>query len=112
MIPKKIWTRLSQLPEVGGEVQRDPQVLRQPCLHRWVLVGGVVVADQVQRHPRIGLGDLLEERQELLMPVAGVAGVDTCFDVGSATTCSGVARSSSPPGQEWRRSAAVTTYLW
>jgi len=34
-------------------------------------VGGVVVADHVQLHPRVGLGDLFEEAQELLMAMPG-----------------------------------------
>jgi hypothetical protein len=37
-------------------------------------VRAVGVADQVQRHARVGLGDLAEEYQELLVPVPGVAG--------------------------------------
>ncbi len=40
-----------------------------------MFVGGVVVADDVQRHARVGLGDLLEEFEELLVAVVGVAGV-------------------------------------
>ena len=39
-------------------------------------MGGVVVADDVQPSPRVGLGDLLEEAQELLVAVPGQAGVD------------------------------------
>jgi hypothetical protein len=38
-----------------------------------VLVGGVVVHHQVQLAVGMGTGDLLEERQELLVPVAGLA---------------------------------------
>ena len=48
----------------------------QPGGHRGVLVGGVVVDHHVQLAPRVGLGDLLEEPQELLVPVPVVAGVD------------------------------------
>src|SRR6476659_9049094 len=59
-----------------GEVQRDPRVAGQPGLDLGVLVGGVVVADDVQPPPRVGLGDLLEETQELLVAVPGLAGVD------------------------------------
>ena len=58
-----------------GEVHRDPRVLRQPCLDRRVLVGGVVVGHHVQLHARAGLGDLLEEPQELSVAVPVVAGV-------------------------------------
>ena len=51
------------------------RVLGQPGLNGRVFVGGVVVGHHVQRHPRIGLGDLFEERQELGVGVARVAGV-------------------------------------
>lgn len=44
-----------------GEVQGDPGVLGEPCLHAGVLVGGVVVGDHVQLHPGVGFADLLEE---------------------------------------------------
>ncbi len=56
-------------------MQGDPRVAGQPRLDRGVLVGGVVVAHHVQLDPRVGLGDLLEEPQELLVAVPGVAGV-------------------------------------
>src|SRR6187200_2926057 len=39
-------------------------------------VGGVVVADDVQSPPRVGLGYLLEEAQELLVTVPRQAAVD------------------------------------
>jgi len=38
-----------------------------------VLVGGVVVGDDVQLHPRVGLGHLFEERQELGVGVPVIA---------------------------------------
>ena len=75
-MPKKTSTRFSQEPEVGGEVQGDPRVVGQPGGHRRVFVGGVVVDHHVQLAPRVGLGDLLEEPQELLVAVPVVAGVD------------------------------------
>jgi hypothetical protein len=37
-----------------------------------VFVGGVVVADHVELHPGVGLGDLLEEGKELGVAVAGL----------------------------------------
>jgi len=40
------------------------------------LVGGVVVAHEVQLALGVGLGYLLEEAQELLVAVPGEAGVD------------------------------------
>ncbi len=49
----------------GGEVQVDAGVLRESGLDVGVLVGGVVVAHHVQLDPGVGLGDLLEEGQEL-----------------------------------------------
>jgi hypothetical protein len=84
MIEKKTSTRLSQEPDVGGEVQRHPLVLREPGLDGRVLVGGVVVdvVDHDVRLPAgVGLRDLLEEPQELLVPVPVVAAnsrVDQC----------------------------------
>ena len=56
-------------------MQRDPGVLAQPGLHVRVLVGGVVVHDDVQALARVDLRDPSEEAQELLVPVPGVAGV-------------------------------------
>jgi hypothetical protein len=35
-----------------------------------VLVGSIIVTDNVQLDPRVGLGDLLEELAELLVAVA------------------------------------------
>ena len=49
--------------------------LASQVLNGRVFVGGVVVGHDVQRHPRIGLGDLFEERQVLGVGVARVAGV-------------------------------------
>jgi hypothetical protein len=40
-----------------------------------VLVGGVVVDDHLQFHPRVGLGDGLEETQELIVAVPVIAGI-------------------------------------
>jgi len=57
-------------------VQGDPRVAVQPGLDCRVLVGGVVVDDEVQLDPGVGLGELLEEGEELLVAVARVAGVD------------------------------------
>jgi hypothetical protein len=51
-----------------------PRVGGQPRPDRWVLVGGVVVHHQVQLADGIGPGHLLEEGEELLMPVPGFAG--------------------------------------
>ena len=59
-----------------GEVHGDAGILGQPCLHGGVLVGGVVLADHMQRHSRVCLGDLAEGGEELLVTVPGFAGVD------------------------------------
>ena len=75
MISKNTSTRFSHDPEVGVKCIRTRGCLGQPGLNGRVFVGGVVVGHDVQRHPRIGLGDLLEERQELGVSVARVAGV-------------------------------------
>ena len=50
-------------------------LLVEPAGHVRVFVGGVVVDHDVQLAPRVGLRDLLEEAQELLVPVPRVAGV-------------------------------------
>ncbi len=68
VIPKNTSTRFSHDPPVGGEVQLDPPVVRQPLADLGMLVGAVVVAHDVQLAARVGGGDLLEEAQEL--PVA------------------------------------------
>ena len=47
----------------------------QPGLDPGVLVGGVVVHHHLQLPTRIGLGDELEEGQELAVAMAGMAGV-------------------------------------
>ncbi len=57
------------------EVHRDARVLGQPGLDGGVFVGGVVVRDDVQLDPRVGLGDQLQEAEELGMGVSLVAGV-------------------------------------
>ena len=57
-------------------MQGDPLVAGQPRGDLGVLVGGVVVADDVEFLPRVGGGDLLEEAQELPVTVPGVTGVD------------------------------------
>lgn len=55
-----------------GEVQGDPRVALEPRGHLRGLMRGVVVAHHVQLHAWVGLGHLLEERQELLVAVLGV----------------------------------------
>jgi hypothetical protein len=62
-------------PRCRGEVQRDPGVFRQPGLHVRVLVGGVVVGDDVQLDAGVSAGGLLQELQELFVPVAGITGI-------------------------------------
>jgi hypothetical protein len=44
-----------------------------------VLVGGEVVDHGVQLHARVGLGDLAEEPEELLVAVPGQAGLLNAF---------------------------------
>jgi hypothetical protein len=75
MIPKKISTMFSHEPRCWGEMQRDSRVPRQPRIDRRVFVGGVVVADQVERDSRVGLRYLLEEPEELLMAMPRQAGL-------------------------------------
>ncbi len=58
-------------------MQCDPLVFPagQPPADGFVLVRGVVVEHDVQFLPGVGGGGLLEEFQELLVPVPGVAGI-------------------------------------
>ena len=56
-------------------MQRDPGVPGQPAVDVVVLVGVVVVEHDVQPAARVGLGDELEEVQELGLAVAVVAAV-------------------------------------
>ncbi len=61
-----------------GEVRGDPRVRREPGADAGVLVRAVVAADDVQVRAGVGGGDFLQELQELqelLVPVPGVAGV-------------------------------------
>jgi HEAT repeat protein len=66
-------------PRASGrrEVQGDPLVLRpgEPCADLSVLMGGVVVTHDVQVLAGAGGGDLVEEFEEFLVAVAGVAGI-------------------------------------
>ena len=73
--PEEYLDHVEPRPRRRGEVQGDPRVARQPGLDGRVLVGRVVVADQVQLLARVGLGHLLEEGQELLVAVPGQAGL-------------------------------------
>jgi hypothetical protein len=58
-----------------GEVQLDAGMGLKPGLDPLVLVSGVVVHHDMQLSARVGLGDQLEEGQELAVAVAGMAGV-------------------------------------
>jgi hypothetical protein len=74
MIPKKVSTMLSQEPLVGvkcnviGDCARARHDLG-------VGVGAVVITHHMQILVRVGIGDLLDEAQEFLMAVPGIAGV-------------------------------------
>ena len=59
--PEEDFDHVQPRPGGRGEVQADPRVLREPCLHVWVLVGAVVVADDVELLRRVGLRDLFEK---------------------------------------------------
>ena len=55
-----------------GEVEVEPRMPFEPGAHLGMLVRGVVVDDQMQVELGRGLAvDLVEEADELLMPVAG-----------------------------------------
>jgi hypothetical protein len=61
----------SQDPDVGVKCSVIRGFLASHARTSGVLVGGVVVADDVQFDPGVGAGDLLQEFQGLLVPVAG-----------------------------------------
>ena len=69
MIPNQTSTRFSQDPEVGVKWTWIRGLSASQALTFGVLVGGVVVHHQMQLAVGVGPGDLLEERQELLVPV-------------------------------------------
>jgi Transposase len=56
-----------------GEVQMEARVRDQPLFDRGMLVGSVVVADQMQLQLGIALGQRLQEDDELGVPMAPVA---------------------------------------
>src|ERR1700687_3192043 len=56
-----------------GEVQMEARVRGQPLFDRGMLVGSVVVADQMQLQLGIALGQRLQEDDELGVPMAPVA---------------------------------------
>ena len=69
MMPNQTSTRFSHDPEVGVKWTWMLRVRGQPGLDLRVLVGGVVVHDQMQLLVGVGAGDVPEEDQELLVPV-------------------------------------------
>ena len=56
-------------------MKRDPRVPLEPGLDDRVLVGAVVVADDVELATRVGLGHQLQESKELLVAVLVIAGL-------------------------------------
>ena len=54
------------------EVEMEARILRQPRPYDWMLVGTVVVEDQMDLEPGVAGGYDLEEAQELLVAVPGV----------------------------------------
>ena len=72
---KKHSTRLIHEHPVGVKCRGYPLVLRagEPLADVGVLAGCIVVADDMQVLAGIGSGDLLEEAQEFLVAVAGIA---------------------------------------
>ncbi len=75
MMPKKASTRFSQLPDVGVKCSVTRGLRASQLTTAGVFVGAVVVAHDVQLAARVGLGDLLEELEELAVAVVLVAGV-------------------------------------
>ena len=75
MTEKKHSTRLIHEHPVGVKCRVTRGFFSSHAADLGVLVSGVVVADHVQPGARVGGGDLLQEAQELLVPVLRVAGV-------------------------------------
>src|SRR5262249_8896319 len=70
LMPKKISTMFSHEHPVGRGAG-SPRVLDKSGPHPRVLVPWVLVAEQVQLNAGMGGRDLLQELQELLVPVFG-----------------------------------------
>ena len=71
-VAKNPSTAFSQEAEVGREVEGEARVPVEPGAHLGVLVGGVVVEDDVDGLARRNLGvDGVEEADELLVAMAG-----------------------------------------
>ena len=81
-------------------MQGDPLVFRagQPGADVLVLVGGLVVQHHVQGDAWVGGGDLLQELQEFLVAVAGLAGVG---DLAGSCVQGGEQTGDSVPGVSW-----------
>ena len=70
MIENKISAMFSQDPEVGVKYRVTPRCLVNQGRRIGVLVDAVIVFCDVQVGARVGGGDLAEEFEELLVPVA------------------------------------------
>ena len=81
MIEKKTSTMFSQDPPVGVKCSWIRGWRASQARTLGVFVGAVVVAHDVQLPARVGLRDLAEEAQEVLMPVPQVAGVEHAWSL-------------------------------
>ena len=99
-------TRFNQEALVGREVHGESRVRDEPGLHRWVFVGAVVVADEVDLASGKRLGDRIEELDELFVRVARKAAavnlaarhLERCEQTGSSFAFVVVGH---PRGQPW-----------
>jgi hypothetical protein len=66
---------LSHDPEVGVKCRVIRGVAGEPVLDVGMLVGAVVVHDEVQLASGVGTGDLLQEGEELLVAVPVITGL-------------------------------------
>src|SRR5829696_10343668 len=73
MMPKPDLDQVQPGSRGRGEVDMDPGVRRQPGLYLGMLVGGVVVHDQVQLLVGVAAGNVAQEDQELLVSVPRLA---------------------------------------
>jgi hypothetical protein len=90
MMPKKISTMLSQEQPVGVECSVTRGLSFSHALHGGVLVRSVVVQDDVQLDAGMGGGDLLQELQELLVAVPGIARIRGDIPVATSSAANSV----------------------
>ena len=95
MMPNQRSTWLIQVGVRRRVMHLIPRPFRQPCLHRSVLVRGVVVHDQMHVQMRRDVGiDVAQKRQELLMAMARLAAAE--YPAGDHVQCREQGRGAVP----------------